>query len=735
MFLSGEKLESGHYTVIKELGQGGMGVVYHCHDELLQRDVAIKILLPELTTNKDTLEGFIQEARLAAQLEHPNVVTIYEIGKEERQGKLHHYMAMEYLTGGNLASRINGKQLSIEHCLNWMKQLANGLAYAHKRGIVHQDIKADNIFITTEGDLKIGDFGLARLAASRAKGRPGHHGMGTPAYMSPELCRGDPQDHRSDIYSMGILFYEMASGQLPFKARGMIEMAMKHASAPVPSARKLNPLVPEALDKVVQKMMSKQQADRFQSMAEVLSILDDLIFELRVARLGLGPKVGAGGKGSGFFQPRISQSADPEVAAGEAVQKAPPPPPSPRIIDLTDVGIPKESNSGPVVLEPPVSNDRPRTFEEYIRPLEEYAPPAMPSQPFSTAPPPPPVAEPVPPVSMPKRHLELLWAFHSFGPIGWRTTPVTNKEGTVIFCGSSDGTCYALDATSGSKLWTFETRGPILSSAQITKERILLASTDGAVYALAPKSGSLIWKAEIGSPIVCNPAIWQEQIVACTLAGDLVALAAKNGTVQWKYKTEDAIVGHPEVVNPTVFAASKDQYLHAVNVNSGVQRWRFKTNGALVCSPLASVDSVYMGSMDGTFYALDLETGRLIWQYDTNKPIISRGTIHFTTVIFCSEDRWLYCCEKYDGHLLWKAPVRGRVVANLVSFDGRVYVVSREGWVQCFDARTGEQKWQMDTKRRLEAAPLVSSDVLSLGTVDGDVLTYSLDDGLSARSA
>jgi serine/threonine protein kinase/outer membrane protein assembly factor BamB len=288
MFSRGDKLDSGHYTIIKEIGVGGMGVVYHCRDEQLLRDVAIKMLLPELMVDKSNLEVFRQEARLAARLEHPNVVTVYGIDVEERQKKAHHYVCMEYLPGGNLANRVIGGPLAVEHCLNWMKQLASGLTYAHKLGVVHQDIKADNIFITNEGDLKIGDFGLARLLVGRVHYNVQTKGMGTPAYMSPELCRGEPQDHRSDIYSLGVLFFEMATGQLPFRARGMIEMATKHSSAPIPSSKRINPLIPEILDKVIRRMMAKTPEERYSSMSEVLTILDDLIFELRVARLGLG---------------------------------------------------------------------------------------------------------------------------------------------------------------------------------------------------------------------------------------------------------------------------------------------------------------------------------------------------------------------------------------------------------------------------------------------------------------
>lgn len=319
IFARGDKLEDGHYTVLEEIGVGGMGVVYHCRDELLLRDVAIKMLLPSLMADKKNLEVFKEEARLAAQLEHPNIVTVYDIGVESRNGRDHHFVAMEYLPGGNLANRVTQGALPLEHALNWMKQLSSGLSFAHKRGVIHQDIKADNIFITNEGDLKIGDFGLARLLVGRVYLNSATKGMGTPAYMSPELCRGDQQDHRSDIYSMGILFFEMCTGQLPYRAQGMIEMAMKHTSAPVPSAKRLNPQVPDILDKVIKRMMAKTPDERYRSMADVLGIIDDLIFELRLVRMGF----------AGRLENGKLKVSDLTETPKETVEKAPPPVPPP----------------------------------------------------------------------------------------------------------------------------------------------------------------------------------------------------------------------------------------------------------------------------------------------------------------------------------------------------------------------------------------------------------------------
>jgi serine/threonine protein kinase/outer membrane protein assembly factor BamB len=736
MFTAGDKLESGHYTVIKELGQGGMGVVYHCHDELLQRDVALKMLLPELMNDQGQVETFHQEARLAAALEHQNIVTIYDIGKEDRKGKVHYFMAMEYLPGGNLSARLTQKELSIEHRLNWMKQLATGLSFAHKRGVVHRDIKADNIFITEEGDLKIGDFGLARLAEGRVRTRS-VHGMGTPAYMSPELCRGELQDHRSDIYSMGILFYEIATGELPYKARGMIEMAMKHTSAPVPSTRKINPTVPEVLDKVIQKMMAKTPEERYQSMTEVLAVIDDLIFELRLARLGLAPKARAAkpsgfatGSGSGFFaQPGepAAQAAPPPPAAQPAFQPGPtrpvqkevirpqeppvaPRPPQPpasqpvlpaaaRGLDATGPTGPPGKVTGEVTTTGAVAPDQTRVTGRSVRVGDESG---------------------------------LLWSFKTKGPIGWRSSPVANRDGSVLFVASADGRIYALQASNGSRLWSFETRGPIVSSPVVLPDRVMVASTDGALYCVDPQSGLLLWTHEGMSACVSTPSLHQDTLFVGTINGHLTALDAKSGLLKWRYSAGSPIAANPQSYGDLVFVGTKDGTVHALSVQTGRLKWKGAVNSSIAGGPMASADAVYVGGQSGSFHALEAETGRTIWDYETDKPILSKGVIVFTSVLFCSQDKWLYCCDKYDGRLMWKSSVHGRVVANLALAGPAVYAVTLEGWIQAIDHKTGALRWQINSDKRLESSPLVMPRMLYVGTVEGEILAYTLSEKMAA---
>lgn len=762
IFTRGDKLENGHYTVIKELGVGGMGVVFHCRDELLLRDVAIKMLLPELMADKNNVEIFRQEARLAAQLEHPNVVTVYDVGVEDRHSKLHHYVAMEYLPGGNLASRVAHGALQVEHALNWMKQLAAGLSFAHKRAVVHQDIKADNIFITNEGDLKIGDFGLARLLVGRVSMKERAQVMGTPAYMSPELCRGEPQDHRSDIYSMGVLFFEMITGQLPYRAQGMIEMAMKHTTAAVPSAKRLNPMVPEILDKVIKRMMAKNADDRFKTMTEVQTILDDLIFEMRVARLGIGIRpqmksgpvqplsdadIAAASKGDTTSTlPKFSgSSATPPTnpAFAEAAKNAAPsqPSPTPATPKANSVTPPTSATAKANLVTPPKSAAVPPKAPPVTPPknpavsthgTSKTAPSVggkfdVPGAKISSG--------TLPVLESLKANLEVSWTFQSKGPIGWGSCPVMDRSEKAIYLSSSDSRVYALSSETGEVLWSFSTSGPVMASPIIVDDKLLVASTDGSVSLISRTDGKPHWQYQGESSIVATPTLCKGLVAVPTLDGHLFAIDLKTGMREWKCSVGDAIVGTPHFHAGNIYVGTHSAEVVAVSSSSGKRTWQFAADGPIVASPAGSVDSVYIGTQAGTFYSLEAESGRMVWEYSTNGPILSRGVIAFTSVMFCSLDKWIYCCEKYGGALQWKGAVRGKVQANLVTAPGSVLAVSKEGWMQCFALKSGELQWQKNLGKHVESHPLLTSKMMFLGTMEGDLVAYTFPREPAQKSA
>jgi len=739
IFTKGDRLENGHYTVLQEVGLGGMGVVYHSRDELLLRDVAIKMLLPSLMADKKNVEVFREEARLAAGLEHPNIVTVFDVGSEMKDDLEHYFVAMEYLPGGTLASRINQGPLPLKHCLNWMKQLASGLSFAHKRGVIHQDIKADNIFITHEGDLKIGDFGLARLLPGRVYMNTTTKGMGTPAYMSPELCRGEQQDYRSDIYSMGILFYEMCTGQLPYRAQGMVEMAMKHTNAPIPSAKKANPLVPDVLDRVIKRMMAKEAEERFKSMADVLGIIDDLIFEMRVAHMGLTPrgtpKVVAGIDVDAILASAQAGPANPtDPVTSETARMLPA---GAKIFDASpflspdDDGTVKKvsafpaypgfASSEPNYGELEIDGRKQLNFERRTPSKPNFEVPVVPVVPS---------VQSVPSAPAKETDSAAVWAYATKGPIGWMASPCLSRDEKLVYVCSADGRLYAVDARSGKLAFSYDAKAPLLSSPLITEEKLILTDTQGKVHALDPQTGSDIWVVESNSnnvaSMVASPVVHGHSVIVCDRRGVVTALDIRLGMKLWTFTAADAIVAAPKVHGDKLFFGTRGGQVYAVQCASGKQAWKYVAVGKILSTPVTTVDTVYLGSQSGLFFALDAEAGRLMWELQTEGAIATGGVMVYTSVIFASQDKWLYCCEKYDGSLKWKVPLKGTPSATLEAVGSTVICITKEGWLQAFDVETGKLAYESFLKRDIESAPLLLGKKIFVGSVDGALSCFEL---------
>ena len=255
---------AGRYTIIEELGRGGMGVVYKAEDTKLKRTVALKFLPPELTHIPEIHERFMREAQAAAALDHPNICTVYEFDQADKTS----FISMAYIGGQSLKKKIESGPLELDEALSIAIQVADGLQEAHKKGIVHRDIKCGNIMVTERGQAKIMDFGLARVTGSTLLTKDGST-MGTVAYMSPEQALGKEVDQRTDIWSFGVVLYEMLTGELPFK--GDHDQAVIHSiihKAPKPPS-KIRTDLPSGLDEIVLKSLVKNAGNRYQSMEEV----------------------------------------------------------------------------------------------------------------------------------------------------------------------------------------------------------------------------------------------------------------------------------------------------------------------------------------------------------------------------------------------------------------------------------------------------------------------------------
>jgi eukaryotic-like serine/threonine-protein kinase len=262
-----------HYKIVEKLGEGGMGIVYKAQDTKLDREVALKFLPAAKGASQDEIRRFLQEASALSSLNHSCIATIYDI--DEANGQ--RFIALEYLPGGTLKTKLKdvqamGGELSLRQIVEYGIQVAEGLAHAHKRGIVHRDVKLDNLLLTADGKVKISDFGLAKLRVDTQITQTGST-VGTAAYMSPEQVRGEETDARSDIFSFGIVLYELTSGRLPFRGEHAAAVSYSIVNENPVDLGSMRPNVPSGLTTVILKCLEKDKGKRYQSCEDIVADL------------------------------------------------------------------------------------------------------------------------------------------------------------------------------------------------------------------------------------------------------------------------------------------------------------------------------------------------------------------------------------------------------------------------------------------------------------------------------
>lgn len=331
------KTQLGHYDIVAELGRGGMGVVYKGYESSLNRYVAIKVLAESLAHDESVKERFLREARSMASLNDPHIIQIYFIGEHEGQT----FFVMEFVEGESLGSLLKrGGKLRPEHAARVIFQTAMGLATAHDKGVIHRDIKPGNLMVTSRGAIKIADFGIALVTQDFSKKLTSTgEFVGTPGYLSPEVCLGKPVDSRSDIFALGIVLFEMLTGRMPFTDESPLGLMLEVVRAEIPDVRQLNTDVDAELSRILSRMIAKDPNDRYNNCHELVDDLGRHPLLAGAPTIGVKPMIStAASTVIGMKTPMSAQRPLPQTAptprpgnlnAATSAAAMPPPPPIP----------------------------------------------------------------------------------------------------------------------------------------------------------------------------------------------------------------------------------------------------------------------------------------------------------------------------------------------------------------------------------------------------------------------
>lgn len=741
---------AGRYELAAFVGRGGMGEVWAGRDRVIGRHVAVK-LLPHSQGDPGGAELFFREARTAGGLNHRGVVTVHDMGQDPADGTL--FLVMEYIEGRDLAAvlRQDGPP-PVPVAVGWAAQGAAALAAAHTAGIVHRDLKPANLMLTTGGEVKILDFGIARYMAA---GDKSSKVMGTLAYMAPERFDEQSGDARSDLYAFGCVLHELLTGSTPFGATGPVAMMTAHLNKAPVAPGTLRPDVPAALDALVLRLLAKAPEDRPASAAEVHDALRAL------------------------------------AAAPQATMPLTPAPLTPAsLAPATPIDAPI---GAPAVLNVPALPDLP------AKPPAGFGPAPDPLHGLATQTAATPPRPPHPSASLTEKAEEdgkpqplsrrrLLWlglgaavvaatgttavlldgddnsktpsdgnntdanagapspGQTGAGPRGWRfeahtvipSSPVLSA-GTVRF---TDGhTIYGLDALtgseqaqvaltdevgeltaadgmlffadskgkvharSGSERWVFAAGGYIPGRPAVANDRVYFGSKDGNVYCVNTTTGLKTWSFATGDEVWCPPTVADGMVYIGVNGSEpgLYALDAVTGSRKWAFRGGAKFYTTPAVTDGLVFATGNDDALYAVDAATGTKKWsvslKREAGADSRCRPSPPVvapDTLYVGGGDNALHALDPKTGTTKWTFNINGP--------FT-------------------------PSKPTVV------DGRVYVADlyeRFGDVYAVDAVSGWQKWTARTGAKVgdapEYAPLVANGLVYV-TNESGVLAINATSG------
>lgn len=719
------------YEIGRVLGEGSFGVVIAARHRVLGRAVAVKQLAGPVAADDEPAARFRREARILASLDHSHVVRVFDY-REHGPERL---LVMELLTGGTFADRrVSG--MSLETAIAATMAAASGLHHVHEQGVLHRDVKPENLMLNAHDVVKVTDFGLARGDA-KIRGlevtRVGQF-FGTPAYVAPEqaaeaLSPGwPPVGPAADQYGLAAVLYETLSGQLTHEAGGGIIMlcARRLNEEPRPLAT-IAPQVPAPVAEVVMRGVARLPSDRYPSLEDFGVALG------RATTLALGPgwidrspiKVREAGpiRDAAVPVPEAAPTASVPAAAPHVHHPPPGLPPGGLPGGLGgSVSSPGPGPSIPVVAPAagPASPRRSRWWALVLGPLAVVAVvvAALAGQRSSGDDPAAPGSTTDLPVLIPGSlpvQLTPAWTFPTQGDVF--ASPSVD-DGLVVI-GSFDRKVYGLDARTGSLRWKVATDGAVRGSAAQSGGTAFVGSDDGNLYAISGADGSVRWRAPIGYEIVSTPAVGDGVVVVG--ADALYGYSATDGTRRWRTDTGGTVVSSPVLAGGLVIVGTNAGTIVAVDPVTGVTRWTVRAGGAVQSSPTTSDGVVFVGANDGVLYALDVSTGAERWRAAVGGQVRSSPATSGRSVFVGSSSGRLVALDKGSGATIWSAEAGGKIDSSPLVVGDHVVVGGNDGVVYVLAVGSGSVEGRFPTGGPVLSSPRMAADRVIVGSYDDSV--------------
>ncbi len=743
----------GNYHLISLLGQGGFAEVYLGEHIYLGSKAAIKLLNTQLSEMNKA--HFLEEARYLVNLIHPHIVRVLDFGVEGETP----FLVLDYAPHGSLRQlHPAGIPLPLMTIVNYTRQAAGALQYAHEQRLIHRDIKPENMLLGRSNEILLSDFGIAVLAQSSfsqsVKGV-----AGTAVYMAPEQFQGKPRP-ASDQYALGVVIYEWLCGVHPFKGT-FVEIASQHLFVPPPSLRGKNPTITSEIEQVVMTALAKDPKQRFANVRAFANALEQAS-QPSQSRLFLSAS-----NESSFM---AVQKESPALSTEAEIYSDKP-------SSLTGLHTPSYQPVQSAILQPPQE-------AVTLPPQDSSASPgAIPAQPSQ---PPPKIsrrtalaglaaigtigaigggvallehirsltptfrANTNPPASSsgamfglnPQRthfntdehilstgnvsRLTQAWTAAVEGMIGISSPTVAHG---MVYVGSFDHKVYAFDATTGRRVWATPTKDTIYSSPAVANGVVYIGSADSNVYALNASSGQVIWSFSTGGVVGSSPAVVDGVVYIGSSDSKMYALNASSGQVIWSFRTGANINSSPAIIDGVVYFGSFDHTMYAIDASTGKLIWAVPVDGSIFDSPAVDNGIVYIGTKEhSTFYAINMSTGKINWQMPAGDYINSSPAVAYGTVYVGAKNGKLYSFDAIYGKQNWTAiNIPGAEVASSPTIaNGVVYVGSWNRNVYAINAYNGTILWSTSTGDGIESSPAVFNGVVYIGSRDHKLYAFKL---------